>query len=359
MSRTVKRVPLDFDHPTGEIWPGYIRKGRQFPPCPGCRHGRNETIMDRLFPNSRNDSTGLTREAYAVSSTFYPHEIGGPLADVLAWHDKIGQAEVDYLVSKGRLHQWRLWDGVALPEPYEIAEGGWPIRYRQVRNDRPAPTAEEVNATQHATRTVHDGINRGYLIEFRCERLGIPMACPTCKGRCVIADDAEWEAEERAAEAWEPAEPPLDEGWQLWETTSEGSPQSPVFASAEELADWCAANADPFAGMEWTRDQWYRFISEHRVDVASMVVSVGGGPLTTIGTEEDTAALATAPRPIVSDETIAEVEALERDREYRDHWKPMIIRMLGTGKDGQGEPLADVPEWAKDRYRSERDMQWP
>ncbi len=36
----------------------------------------------------------------------------------------------------------------------------------------------------------------------------------------------------------ERSEPPEGEGWQLWETVSEGSPVSPVFESAEQLADW-------------------------------------------------------------------------------------------------------------------------
>lgn len=33
-------------------------------------------------------------------------------------------------------------------------------------------------------------------------------------------------------------EPPVGEGWQLWETVSEGSPESPVFTTSEELAQW-------------------------------------------------------------------------------------------------------------------------
>lgn len=105
--------------------------------------------------------------------------------------------------------------------------------------------------------------------------------CPGCEGRARHPDDAPGD--------WEPTEPPMGEGWQLWETTSEGSPASPVFATAEELADWCAGNASPFGSMRWTRDQWLRFTTEPgEMDGASLVVSVGGGPLTTLGTERDT-----------------------------------------------------------------------
>jgi hypothetical protein len=36
-------------------------------------------------------------------------------------------------------------------------------------------------------------------------------------------------------------EPPAGAGWQLWETVSEGSPASPVFGTAEELAGWMSS----------------------------------------------------------------------------------------------------------------------
>ena len=42
----------------------------------------------------------------------------------------------------------------------------------------------------------------------------------------------------RAAKGWQPQEPPVGPGYQLWETTSEGSPMSPVFATLAELAAW-------------------------------------------------------------------------------------------------------------------------
>lgn len=254
MGREVKRVPLDFDHPLNEVWPGFVRVGREFPPCPDCRHGRNETLMDRMFPSPHdNYSTGLSREAYAIESTFYPHQIGGPLADVLAWCDKIGQAEVDMLVEEHRLGRRTLYDRIELSPPYETDECGYEIKFRFDRNDRPNPTAAEVNAANGRAGTLfhdghHDGINRHLLVRNRCRLLGIEMNCATCTGRAVIATDEEYAAEEAASEAWEREEPPLGVGWQLWETVSEGSPVSPVFATAEDLAAWMA---EPERGRSW------------------------------------------------------------------------------------------------------------
>lgn len=78
--------------------------------------------------------------------------------------------------------------------------------------------------------------------------------CPTCGGE---GDDP---AKRAAAEAWEATEPPTGEGFQLWETTSEGSPMSPVFATIEALCDWCADNATTFGSFKATSDEWRKML---------------------------------------------------------------------------------------------------
>ena len=47
----------------------------------------------------------------------------------------------------------------------------------------------------------------------------------------------------------------------MWETTSEGSPSSPVFATAEELADYCAGNVSIFGHSMAPREQWLKIIT--------------------------------------------------------------------------------------------------
>ena len=65
----------------------------------------------------------------------------------------------------------------------------------------------------------------------------------------------EQEADSRIA-----VEPPAGDGYQIWETVSEGSPISPVFATPEELARH-------MAGRPWGADKgssydaWMRFIN--------------------------------------------------------------------------------------------------
>lgn len=240
MGREIKRVPLDFDLPIDKVWPGFLRPDElDLPPCPDCRHDEHH-------------STGYSREAWAIANTFYAHMISDDRThgERLAWNDKIGQAEVDHLVAEHRLGR-DLWTVVPLEEPFENDEDGDPIRFRWDRNDKPNPTAAEVNAAQsQGFMGAHDGINRMLLIRFRCDRLGIPLECAACNGRAEIATD-----EQRAAnEAWEETPVPEGDGWQLWSTTTEGHPMSPVFATGDELARWMSQNPCGFAGSRFSLD---------------------------------------------------------------------------------------------------------
>jgi hypothetical protein len=63
--------------------------------------------------------------------------------------------------------------------------------------------------------------------------------CPVCDGTGAGGTSEE----RKASEEWTQTEPPAGDGWQLWETTSEGSPITPVFATKEELAAHIASPA--------------------------------------------------------------------------------------------------------------------
>ena len=65
---------------------------------------------------------------------------------------------------------------------------------------------------------------------------------------------------------------------QMYETTSEGSPISPVMETAEELARWLADNnASTFADMTATYEQWLAMIQRGWAPSAVMAVGESGG----------------------------------------------------------------------------------
>jgi hypothetical protein len=214
LSRSVKRVPLDFDWPLNKAWEGYLSPER--PRCEKC------------------GGDGIHPFAKPIAETFYALDLLGVAADPVRsgyrWCDKLTQDEVDHLLAEGRLRTWVKDD---------TSRGGhW---------DSLPRTAEEINAEPNE----HDGINRCILIEYRCTRLGLPYYCDRCEGEGSIAT-----AEQRAQlEDWTGTEPPTGDGFQMWESVSEGSPISPVFEAPGALATWLAEHpsgiTDRFSYGDW------------------------------------------------------------------------------------------------------------
>ena len=56
-------------------------------------------------------------------------------------------------------------------------------------------------------------------------------------------------------------EVPTGDGYQLWETTTEGSPISPVFETLDELCEWCEDNATTFASFKVTKEEWKEMLT--------------------------------------------------------------------------------------------------
>ncbi len=229
--RTVKRVPLDFDAPLNETWAGYVMPDDVRPPdCGDC------------------GGTGYSPTARWLHDTFYSHNVA---ADCGGWRDKLVHADVDALVGAGRLRHWdgdtRKW--VTVPR-----------------------TAGEVNAANapggKGHDLQHDGITCWILVKSRCGRLSASAYCASCDGKGKRATAAEYEAYEN----WVGSEPPDGEGWQMWETTSEGSPQTPVFTTAEALADYCAVHCTWFADNRWTAAEWLASFYAGTTDVDSLLV---------------------------------------------------------------------------------------
>ncbi|MEU8829304.1 hypothetical protein [Streptomyces sp900116325] len=269
MGRTIRRVPLDFDWPSSRVWEGFLSPDRfDEVPCPDCKNGYSpqaQNLYDLWYGKLPFDpaSTGSTpwrHDSPAVRAFAERNVANAPdfygtgegaivregqrLASLFngQWSHHLSQDDVDALVGAGRLrdltHTW-------------TSETGW-----QPKEPSVTPTTEQVNEWSLCSFG-HDGINASVVIRARCEREGVDATCPTCQGH---ASTEAYPGQRAEAEAWKPTDPPKGDGWQLWETVSEGSPVSPVFATADGLAGWMS---DPERGDRWVpQETAAKFIAE-------------------------------------------------------------------------------------------------
>lgn len=230
MGRVLKRVPLDFTYPLNVVWKGYLNPYQPID-CKVC------------------GGTGYNADTRRLSKQW---------DDMDGWRYHLTQYEVNALLKEDRL-----WDFTRVPITKEqkeivekkLADGGnsWlPF------NNGYVPTAEEVNEWAHVGFG-HDAFNRIICVEARAERLGVYGLCSSCEGNghCWADDDCEL-----LSESWVPTDPPIGVGYQLWETTTEGSPSSPVFTTLDELGEWCETNATTFGDSTATKDEWVKMLGD-------------------------------------------------------------------------------------------------
>lgn len=228
------RVPLNFDWPVGVTWKGYLNPYRPIE-CTAC------------------NGSGMNPATKKLSDDWYTHlRTDGQEG----WGLHLEQGDVDALVKADRL-----WDFTRVPINDEQKEL---VRKKLADGDNSwlpfnngyHPTAEEVN--EWAKQGFgHDSINHSICVEARAKREDIYGSCRLCGGMghywCENKYEALWES-------WKPIEPPEGEGFQLWSTTGEGTPSSPVFATLDELCQWCEENATTFAHFKASKDEWVNML---------------------------------------------------------------------------------------------------
>lgn len=245
MGREIRRVPLDFDWPINQIWKGFVSpySGVKCTPCDGRGYSpESRRLMEIWY--------GFHKEPEYISMG------GGRRYNTNAWCHNLEQEDVDVL-----LEHDRLWDFTRVPINDEQRE----IVRKEIAAGRNSwlphdngyhPTAAEVNEWSKSGFG-HDSLNQSYVVEARCKKLGVPSTCRACEGGGEIWQSPEIE---KLAEDWEPFDPPQGEGWQLWETVSEGSPITPVFATSSGLVDYMV-NGDAWEH-KWTRKQAEAMVAE-------------------------------------------------------------------------------------------------
>jgi hypothetical protein len=230
MGREVRRVPLDFDWPQGETWSGYVMpESLEEKTCGDCVNGSTAArawvehmahLCLMLDDDRRSQAMGRPLHPYLQDIGHYSRD-GRPSADIAEFGTGLA----------GR-------------------EGG-PVG--------------------------HDAIDRWRATEKLITAAGLDPdvwgICPTCAGHGSVEVYPGQRAE---AEAWEPSDPPTGDGWQMWQTTSEGSPMSPVFATPEELARWLAVTgASMFGSTTASYEQWLKIVKGEdfaHVEIAPGVV---------------------------------------------------------------------------------------
>lgn len=288
MSRLLKRVPLDFQWPLNTTWRGYLNpfydQAQKCAACDGSGYSpQAKHLSDQWYgyvpfkPEDRG-SVPFTPETPEVKRRAEHNVQRGVIRrDIQAaiyaeaqrlceiynsqWCHHLNADDV-----KALLESNRLWDFTREPRTEEqrhiviakVRDGGnsW-----LPESNGYVPTPAEVNLWS-ISGMGHDSCNQWICVKAECKRLRVPYECRTCEG-----SGEKWPSREvkQQSEDWKPSEPPTGEGFQLWEDTTEGSPQSPVFGTLEELCEWCAPNATTFGRNRATAEQWKFMLKENFV----------------------------------------------------------------------------------------------
>lgn len=204
MGRELRRVALDFDWPLNKVWAGFVNE--HYRKCPHCENGTTRArarlgdLVSLLMLSGKDARRGKAHPYFYDAPLHYTAGMIPPSKDMVELTTGLAGRAPSFM-GHDSCDKWSA-------EKKIIAAAGLP------------------------------------------ENWGI---CPHCEGEAMDP------ACKEAYEAWEPTPPPKGDGYQIWETVSEGSPISPVFATPEELARH-------MAGTRWGADQgtsyetWMKFI---------------------------------------------------------------------------------------------------
>lgn len=266
MGREIRRVVLDFKWPQNKVWEGFVNplyKARTCEECNGEGTSPEAAFLLNIWygrvpfkPEDNGSTPFLTSHPYVqrfargqIERASHYYGTGELAVEREArrmceiwnrsWSHHLNEFDV-----KALLDADRLWDFTRRPRNEEqknlpMFENGW-----LKESNGYVPTPQEVNEWSLGFLG-HDSSNAWIVVKARLKResesnvegivKSIPYQCSECGGEGSIWDS---EADKAAYEAWKPTDPPAGEGWQFWETVSEGSPQSPVFATADELVQF-------------------------------------------------------------------------------------------------------------------------
>lgn len=234
MGRLCKRVPLDFSWPMKTLWIGYVNPYKSVE-CPYCKHGYSEKaqkIREEVYRTDYDDE--YLPNPYRSGWRYNPKE---------KIHN-LTQDEVDYIMSTYSEESRKLMMESTVKPKFPEADKFTP---------------EIVSYIDLVTPLFQPNID-WLLIKYYSEKEGWDPCCPHCRGegRLFLNDEIK-----RLHEEFTWVEPPTGEGYQMWEDTSEGSPITPVFRTAEELAEYCEREGVSWFGSSTaSKEDWLRVIND-------------------------------------------------------------------------------------------------
>lgn len=257
MGRQVRRVPLDFAWPVGKTWEGFCNP--HYRPCPEadkglCHNGSSNAgkwleSVTRLLSLIGEEATAEPHAAQlrARGRTF-PH----PYLDEWSQAPRTPLPRaVEQAIHKLEPQQARMLAAhQALREhpPRLLSFGG----DEMIALVRGLAKGRALGPLAGSSASYEIGLTLLKAAGIEDEKWG---TCKVCGGH---GDDP---ATREAYENWKEEPPPTGDAWQMWETTSEGSPISPPKATPEALARWLADNnASAFGHDGASYESWMRMI---------------------------------------------------------------------------------------------------
>ncbi len=242
MSREVRRVPLDFDFPLDKTWTGYLTpKELRLPACGDC--------FGSGWTSAHDWVAAIVHLLLMVGEDVAAQERGKDLHPYLALLDN---------------------------RPDHFAD-------RDRKFVTPRPSADAVLLTSGLAGCEPDDFLFGYgsrgewhAVAAIVKAAGLPDTWGIC-GTCSGTGDVATPEQQAAHEAWEPTEHPTGEGYQLWQTVSEGGPVSPVFAEPAGLADWIVASGKNLHGSNTPREALITWIASEGSSIGSFAHVPGKG----------------------------------------------------------------------------------